>query len=171
MHSNAPCDVWLISAAFLRRRGGDERDRMVPADSKSLLGLCPAGLGPECASRLGWLLWEDRTLHLHILSVSSVGKLGRPLARSARNPTMSQKQRCASPTRPPSRTETGRFSRAPRPSLAEPNCHYGLDRRWRRFALASSRVFFFFFPRLFIVSPCHDRSQKGATNHTSSREQ
>lgn len=83
---------------------------MVTAASKSLLGLCPASLTSESASRLGWLLWEDRTLHLHILSVSSVGKLERPLARSARNPTMNQKQSCASPTQPPLRIGTSQFS-------------------------------------------------------------
>lgn len=55
-------------------------------------GLCPASLAPDCASRSWWLLWEDHTLHLHILSLSGVGKLERPLARSTRNPTMNQKQ-------------------------------------------------------------------------------
>lgn len=88
----------------------------VTANSKSPLGLCPASLAPECASRLRWLLWEDRTLHLHILSVPSVGKLKRPLARSPRSPTMNQKESCASPTQPPLRTKTSPFSWAPRPA-------------------------------------------------------
>lgn len=127
------------------------------ANSKSLLGLCPASLAPECASRLRWLLWEDRTLHLHILSVSSVGKLERPLARSARNPTMNQKQSCASPTQPLLRIEASPLSRP----------------AWRNRvvitgSIADAAVAFVWsrvFLHLFIMSPCHDPSQREHKPH------
>lgn len=124
-----PVMFGLSQLLFSRRRGGMSGLGWSLQIANLFLAFCPASLAPECASRLRWLLWEDRTLHLHILSVSSVGTLERPLARSARNPTMNQKRSCASPTQPLLRIETSQFSWSSLTSLAEPNCHYGLNHR------------------------------------------
>lgn len=47
-------------------------------------------LRPHSSQWSPWLLWAGQALRLHILSVSIVGKLERPLACSVRNPTMKQ---------------------------------------------------------------------------------